>query len=312
MIVVYSPRYHIDIGTHVFPTRKYQRLYDRIRTAHADAAFVEPPPASWDQLATLHTAEYLRKLQTGDFEVGELAQLEIPWSPAVVDGFRLMTGGTIEAAWLALETSRAFHIGGGFHHAFANHGEGFCLFNDVAVATGLLLAHGAIERAAVIDLDVHHGNGTAFIFAGDPRVFTFSMHQQNNYPVHKPRGSLDIGLLDGAGDSVYLERLRGALPRVFGQRPGIVFYLAGADPYEDDQLGGLALTKEGLRRRDRLVFEACREAGVPVVTLLAGGYARRVEDTVAIHYATFEEELSRLKPGPASGVCRAPELERGL
>jgi acetoin utilization deacetylase AcuC-like enzyme len=293
MIVVYSPGYRIDIGTHVFPTRKYQLLADRIRASHADAVFVEPGPATWEQLARVHASEYLEKLQSGEFDLNELAQLEIPWSPAVVDGFRLMTGGTIEASRLALETPgrRAFHIGGGFHHAFASHGEGFCLFNDVAVAIKLLLDDNTIERAAVIDLDVHHGNGTAFIFEREPRVFTFSMHQQNNYPVHKPRGTLDIGLLDNAPDAVYLERLEGALPRVVGFAPQIVFYLAGADPYEDDQLGGLALTKTGLRARDRLVIDACNDANLPLVVVLAGGYARRIEDTVDIHFGTFEQAM---------------------
>jgi acetoin utilization deacetylase AcuC-like enzyme len=287
MVVVYSAGYHIDIGTHVFPTKKYQLLYERIRANHADAAFVEPQPASWEQLATVHSAEYLHKLQTGDFDVSELAQLEVPWSPEVVEGFRLMTGGTIEAAWLALETSNAFHIGGGFHHAFASHGEGFCLFNDVAVAIRLLLAQSAIERAAVIDLDVHHGNGTAFIFESEPQIFTFSMHQQNNYPVHKPRGSLDIGLPDGVGDDAYVQRLRADLPQVIAHRPDIVFYLAGADPYEDDQLGGLGLSKAGMSARDRVVIETCAEYRLPLVILLAGGYARRLDDTVDIHYATF-------------------------
>ena len=289
MIVVYSGGYHIDIGTHVFPTLKYQRLFDRIRTAHPHSAFVEPQPASWEQLASVHTPEYLTKLQTGDFELSELAQLEVPWSPQVVEGFRLMAGGTIEAAWLALETSGAFHVGGGFHHAFANHGEGFCLFNDVAVAIKLLLTQAAIERAAVIDLDVHHGNGTAFIFEREPRVFTLSLHQQHNYPAHKPRGSLDVGLPDGAGDELYLDRLEAVLPQVVSHAPQIAFYLAGADPYEDDQLGGLALTKSGLRVRDRMVLDACSRAGIPLVVLLAGGYARRLDDTVDIHFATFEE-----------------------
>jgi acetoin utilization deacetylase AcuC-like enzyme len=289
MIVVYSGGYHIDIGTHVFPTKKYQLLHDRIRAAYVNASFVEPQPASWEQLSTIHSTKYLEKLQTGAFDVAELAQLEIPWSPAVVEGFRLMTGGTIEAAWLALETSGAFHIGGGFHHAFSLHGEGFCLFNDVAVAIKLLLAQGAIERAAIVDLDVHHGNGTASIFATEPRVFTFSMHQEHNYPVVKPPSSYDIGLPDGVGDARYLDRLRGALPRIIQHAPEVVFYLAGADPYEDDQLGGLALTKAGLRERDRVVLSACAEAGLPVVILLAGGYARHLDDTVDIHFATFEE-----------------------
>jgi acetoin utilization deacetylase AcuC-like enzyme len=290
MIVVYSARYHIDIGSHVFPTRKYHLLHERIRAATVDANIVEPQAATWEQLAVVHSREYLTKLQAGTFEWNELALLEIPWSPEVVEGFRLMTGGTIEAAHFALETGRlAFHIGGGFHHAFASHGEGFCLFNDVAVAIQLLLASGAVERAAVIDLDVHHGNGTAFIFEREPRVFTFSMHQEHNYPVHKPRGSLDVGLPDGIRDDEYLDRLRAALPQVMASAPQIVFYLAGADPFEDDQLGGLALTKSGLRHRDRLVLDACNASAIPVVVLLAGGYARRLEDTVDIHFATYEE-----------------------
>ena len=237
--------------------------------------------------------EYLEKLQSGDFDVSELALMEIPWSPEVVEGFRLMTGGTIEAARLALEMPgrRAFHLGGGFHHAFAGHGEGFCLFNDVAVAIKLLFDATTIERAAVIDLDVHHGNGTALIFERDPRVFTFSMHQQNNYPVHKPRGTLDIGLLDNAADDVYVERLQSALPRVVEFAPQMALYLAGADPYQDDQLGGLALTKAGLRARDRLVIDACDAANIPLVVVLAGGYARRIDDTVDIHFGTFEQAM---------------------
>jgi acetoin utilization deacetylase AcuC-like enzyme len=289
MIVVYSAEYHIDIGTHVFPTRKYHLLSERIRATEADATLLPSRPATWEQLATVHTGDYLRKLQTGDFTLGELAQLEVPWSPQVVEGFRLMTGGTIEAARRALQRSPAFHIGGGFHHAFANHGEGFCLFNDVAVAVRLLRTEASIERTAVIDLDVHHGNGTACIFENEPAVFTFSMHQQHNYPVHKPRGSLDIGLPDGTSDDRYLARLAEALPRVVEHRPQLAFYLAGADPYEDDQLGGLALTKAGLRHRDRVVIDSCAAAGIPIVILLAGGYARRLEDTVDIHFATFQE-----------------------
>jgi acetoin utilization deacetylase AcuC-like enzyme len=290
MIVLYSARYQIDIGSHVFPTRKYHLLHERIRAASVDANIVEPQAATWEQLAAVHSSEYLSQLQTGTFEWNELALLEVPWSPAVVEGFRLMTGGTIEAAYFALETGRpGFHIGGGFHHAFADHGEGFCLFNDVAVAIRQLLATGVLERAAVIDLDVHHGNGTSFIFQGDPRVFTFSMHQEHNYPVLKPRGSLDVGLPDGMTDDAYLERLRASLPQVMASAPEIVFYLAGADPFQDDQLGGLALTKSGLRHRDRIVLDACHANGTPVVILLAGGYARRLEDTVDIHFATYEE-----------------------
>lgn len=295
MIVVYSPAYRIDIGTHVFPTHKYDLVFDRIRRSGGDAAFVDPQPASWQQLRVVHTPEYLTKLQTGDFDFQELAQLEVPWSPEIVEGFRSMTGGTIEAAHQALSAAyprRAFHVGGGFHHAFAGHGEGFCLFNDVAVAIRLLLQEGRIERAAVIDLDVHHGNGTAFLFETDRRVFTFSMHQQHNYPEFKPRGSLDIGLADGTPDEDYLTRLEAALPQVIAHAPQLALYLAGADPFEDDQLGGLGLTKPGLRARDRLVLKACADASVPAVVLLAGGYACNLEDTVDIHYATFEEAMN--------------------
>jgi acetoin utilization deacetylase AcuC-like enzyme len=317
MRVVYSPRYHIDIGTHVFPTQKYVRLYDRIKSSHPGTLVVEPAPASWDDLALVHTPEYLHKIQTGRFELDELAQLEVPWSPEIVEGFRLMTGGTIAAAREAVSEKRgqtpfsgesskpgsvpSFHIGGGFHHAFANHGEGFCLFNDVAVALRALFNEGSIERGAVVDLDVHHGNGTALLFERDPRVFTFSMHQQHNYPAYKPRGSLDVGLSDGAGDEEYLSLLQPALDAVFRHEPGVVFYLAGADPFEDDLLGGLRLTRAGLRERDRLVLQASSARHVPVVVLLAGGYARNIDDTVSIHYATFQE---------ANRIRQQPEAER--
>lgn len=303
MWIVYSPAYSIDIGTHVFPTEKYVRLHARVVSAGLakPGTIVRPELASWEDLALVHTSDYLEKTRAGVFRTEELAQLEIPWSAAVVDGFRLMTGGTIAAARLALTrepvnraAARAVcHLGGGLHHAFADHGEGFCLFNDVAVAIRVLFRDGAVASAAVIDLDVHQGNGTAAIFDGDAHVFTFSMHQQDNYPAHKPTGSLDIGLPDGTKDEAYLDRLGGPLKQVFDHLPEVAFYLAGADPYEDDQLGGLALTKRGLRLRDRMVLQAARHAGVPVVVLMAGGYARRLDDTVDIHFATVEE-ASRL------------------
>jgi acetoin utilization deacetylase AcuC-like enzyme len=328
--VVYSPRYHLDIGLHVFPTRKYLLVRKALGDGSRDASprlvsgipveLIEPPPATWDELALVHTQEYLTKVRDGTLSREELAQIELPWSEEIVEGFRLMTGGTIAAARLAChddETqkplnpqSRLFsassarsafnvvcHIGGGLHHAFANHGEGFCLFNDVAVAVRVLQACG-LDRIAIVDLDVHHGNGTAFIFESDPRVFTFSVHQQHNYPVFKPRGALDIGLPDGTRDETYLRALQGALPKVLASDPQCVFYLAGADPYEDDLLGGLRITKAGLRERDRLVIDAVRAAGVPLVITLAGGYARNVDDTVAIHVATIEEA--------AAGAGRLP------
>jgi acetoin utilization deacetylase AcuC-like enzyme len=334
MPVVYSARYHIDIGLHVFPTAKYSRLHTRLLDAHIiePADIVEPAPAGWDELALVHTPEYLTKIRSGTLSPEDLAELELPWSREMVEGFRLMVGGTIEAACLACGlrgpgsavsgasadgpcgASRradfqgpgvACHLGGGLHHAFANHGEGFCPFNDVAVAVrvlergpqrgsrvGVERVERGLEggwRVAIVDLDVHHGNGTAFIFESDPRVFTFSMHQQHNYPMWKPRGSLDVGLPDGTGDGAYLRALEQALPTVMASDPQCVFYLAGADPYEQDTLGGLRLTAAGLRRRDRMVIEAVRGAGVPLVVTLAGGYARHVDDTVAIHAATIEE-----------------------
>ncbi len=291
MNVVYSPRYHVDIGTHVFPTRKYQLVRARLLDAGVIAAsdIIEPQPASWDDLALVHTNEYLTKVRHGTMTPDDLAQLELPWSMEMVDGFRTMVGGTIEAARRAvMDRAIVAHIGGGLHHAFANHGEGFCPFNDVAVAIRVVQRDG-IERVAVIDLDVHHGNGTAFIFERDPRVFTFSMHQQWNYPSWKPKGSLDIGLADGARDAEYLQRLAEALPKVMSASPELLFYLAGADPYEDDQLGGLRLTRDGLRQRDRFVVEQARTAGLPMAIVLAGGYARSVDDTVAIHVSTIEE-----------------------
>jgi acetoin utilization deacetylase AcuC-like enzyme len=310
--VVWSARYHVDIGRHIFPTRKYELVRDRLLAAGIirSADLVEPEPASWDDLALVHTAGYLQELRAGTLSAEALAQLELPWSPSMVEGFRTMVGGTIAAAAIAcgLEPhSRhgspvAAHLGGGLHHAFPNHGEGFCPFNDVAVATRVIQRRG-VGRVAIVDLDVHHGNGTAFIFnpRGDPPpaagndVFTFSMHQQHNYPMWKPRGSLDIGLPDGASGRTYLDALEAALPQVVAFKPGCLFYLAGADPYEMDQLGGLRLTLDDLRIRDRRVIAAALTSGIPLVILLAGGYAARLEDTVAIHAATVEEAARALE-----------------
>ena len=282
MRVVYSPQYEIALPGHVWPTTKYRRIADSLR-ARADVLFVEPSLASWDALALVHTAEYLAKLRDNTLTAEDIATLELPWSQGLVDAFRLMVGGTIAAGRAALEDGVAAHIGGGLHHAFANHGEGFCPLNDVAIAVRVLG-----RRAAIVDLDVHHGNGTAMIFERDPSVFTFSMHQQHNYPLFKPRGSLDVGLEDGASDERYLSLLGDALPRVMAHEPAIVFYLAGADPFELDRLGGLKLTRAGLAERDRLVIAGVREAGLPLATVLAGGYAADVNDTVAIHTATIE------------------------
>ena len=294
MKVVYSTRYAIDIGPHIFPTEKYRRIHDRLLAASPRGleGVVAPQAASWAELALVHTDEYLDKVRTLSLSSAELVELQLPLNKPIVNGFRLMAGGTLTAARLALTDGRACHIGGGFHHAFANHGEGFCLFNDVAVALEVLRRDEAVSRAAVVDLDVHHGNGSAFLYDRDPRVFTLSMHEQHNYPAFKPRGSLDIGLMAGTDDATYLDLLRGALSHVVEHRPDLVCYLAGADPFEGDQLGNLRLTKEGLRERDRLVLRTMRDARFPVLIVAAGGYATRLEDTVDIHVATITEALA--------------------
>jgi acetoin utilization deacetylase AcuC-like enzyme len=293
--VVYSPAYEVDLGGHVWPTSKYRLIADRLLAERVvdREAFATPEPCTWEDLALVHTAEYLDKIRSLSLSASEVATLELPLSGALVEGFRLMAGGTCAAADLALADHVAVHLGGGLHHAFPNHGEGFCLFNDVAVAIRRLQRDGRIARAAIVDCDVHQGNGTALVFEREPAVFTFSIHQQHNYPMFKPPSDLDIGLADGTGDEEYLDRLSGALLRVADARPELIVYLAGADPFAGDRLGGLGLSKAGLRERDRRVLAAARATGVPIAIVLAGGYAVEVADTVAIHLATVSEALSR-------------------
>jgi acetoin utilization deacetylase AcuC-like enzyme len=286
--VFYSSCYEVSLPGHIWPTSKYRLVATRLPAE----SIVEPAEASWEDLALVHTREYLEKLRANTLTAEDIATLELPWQPALAGAFRLMVGGTCGAAAAALEDGRAAHLGGGLHHAFANHGEGFCPLNDVAVAIRVLQQGRGIRRAAIVDCDVHHGNGTAFIFERDPDVFTFSIHQQRNYPFFKPRGDLDVGLEDGAGDERYLDALADALPRVLGSRPEVIVYLAGADPFEGDRLGGLKVTKAGLAARDRLVIDVAQAAGVPLATVLAGGYAADVTDTVDIHTATVEAMIA--------------------
>lgn len=286
MKVVHSPRYEVSLPGHIWPTSKYRLIAERLGSVPG-LQLIEPVVAAWCDLALVHAPDYLERLRDSTLSDEEVATLELPWAPEMADAFRLMVGGTHAAAAAACDDGAAAHIGGGLHHAFAAHGEGFCPLNDVAVALRMLQRDRGLRRAAVVDCDVHHGNGTAMIFERDPDVFTFSIHQQLLYPLFKPRSDLDVGLEDGAGDDRYLDALAGALPRVFASGPELIVYLAGADPFEDDRLGGLALTKAGLLARDRLVFAAARAAGVPVVTVLAGGYARSIDDTVDIHTATI-------------------------
>lgn len=291
MHVVYSPEYEINIGPHVWPTAKYRLVRQRLEASGGDFRFCTAPSATWTQLELVHFPAYLAKLRSCALTPEELVQLEIPWNPEIAAGFLAMAGGTIETSRLAVEHGIAMHLGGGLHHAFPGHGEGFCPVNDIAVAIRVLQREGRVNRAAVIDCDVHQGNGTAVAFAGDPAVFTFSIHQEHNYPSWKPPGDLDIGVRDRTTDGEYLERLQEGIEAVLQHRPDFVVYVAGADPYSLDQLGGLSLTKNGLRRRDAAVLSSARQAGLSVAIVLAGGYAHRVEDTVDIHVATAEEAL---------------------
>ena len=285
--VVYSPRYQCDIGPHVFPVRKYSMVLDRLIAEGAARAadVLEPEVPSRETLALVHASAYLDDLERLNHSARTIVS-ELPLTAAIVTAYTLAAAGTTLAARHALRQGAAVHLGGGFHHAFAEHAEGFCYVNDLAVAIRVLQREGVITRAAVVDLDVHQGNGTAHIFEGDDTVFTLSVHQEANYPMPKMRSDLDVGLPDGTGDAEYLARLDPALERVWAARPEIVLYQAGADPYRDDQLGGLALTVDGLEARDRRVLEGCAARGIPAVVTLGGGYARRGEDTVEIHTRT--------------------------
>ncbi len=292
----------MDIGPHVFPTVKYRLVREALLRSGAvgEASFLEAEPVPWEALGRVHTEAYLRKVREGSLSPQEELVLELPFSAHLREAAALCCGGTTQAAALAMEEGVGIHLGGGFHHAFSDHGEGFCLLNDVAVALATLLDRGSIRRGAVVDLDVHHGNGTASIFGADPRVFTFSMHQERNYPYLKPPGDLDIGLPDGTRDEAYLEALeKGLEATIDRQDPELVIYLAGADPFAEDQLGGLALTRQGLERRDRAVIEECARLGIPVAVVLAGGYARREEDTVRIHERTVEVAMEVRRAGDA-------------
>lgn len=296
MHVVYSPDYEINLGPHVWPTAKYRLVYHRLAAAGGAFQFSSADPATWDLLALVHFPAYLAKLRDCSLTRQEIAQLEVPWNREIARGFLAMTGGTIETVRLALDTGVAMHLGGGLHHAFPGHGEGFCPVNDIAVAIRVQQTIGRVTRAAVIDCDVHQGNGTAVAFAGDSDVFTFSIHQEHNYPMWKPPSDLDIGVRDRTTDGEYLEQLQEGIEAVLQHRPDLVVYVAGADPFSQDQLGGLSLTKDGLRRRDAAVLSGMRRAGISVAIVLAGGYAHRVEDTVDIHVATAEEALKAPSP----------------
>jgi acetoin utilization deacetylase AcuC-like enzyme len=287
--LVYHPRYNMNVGDHVFPAHKYRLLRDRLlRTGFAaEEDFVAPEPATDDDILLVHDPAWVAKLRNGTLSYQEILRLEIPYSQHTIEAFWAATGGTILASRLALISRIGFNVGGGFHHAFADHGEGFCAVNDIAVAIRRLQKDRAIRRAMVVDCDLHHGNGTAGVFADDPSVFTLSIHQANNYPSEKPLSSLDIHLPDGTGDQNYLVRLQNGLSAALAMfRPDLILYVAGADPFCEDQLGGLLLTFEGLMARDRLVLGRAVRERIPVAVVLAGGYAASVEDTITIHANT--------------------------
>ncbi len=315
--LVYSDAYYLPIGTHVFPAEKYHRVHDRlIAGGVADATdFLEPQPATDLDILLVHTPDYVRKLKTGTLNPREEMEMEIPYSRELVAAFWLAAGGSILAARQALADGICISIGGGFHHAFPDHGEGFCMIHDVAVAIRRLQRDDKIRTAMTVDCDVHQGNGTAAIFAGTRTeslplpsvpganqksagntkmrgahagdVFTISLHQHNNYPLWKPASSIDVDLPDGIGDDDYLAWLDNALSSGLRQfEPDLLCYVAGADPYREDQLGGLDLTIEGLKKRDELVFRVAKARAIPVMVTYAGGYARNIEDTVTIHSNT--------------------------
>jgi acetoin utilization deacetylase AcuC-like enzyme len=323
--LVYSDDYYLPIGSHVFPGEKYKCIHDLLLALGIaePSDFVAPRPATDEDVLLVHTPQYVQKLKTGTLSAREELELEVPYSPELVRAFWLAAGGSVLAADYALNDGIAISVGGGFHHAFPDHGEGFCMLNDVAIAIRCMQRDEKIRKAMTVDCDVHHGNGTAAIFSGahvsynplspassavlnpahqHPRpsplgtrprsgyvgdVFTVSLHQLNNYPAFKPPSSLDLDLPDGMGDAEYLDCLRDALSMALAKfEPELICYVAGADPYREDQLGGLSLTMEGLKQRDVLMFETAKARGIPVMVTFAGGYAARVEDTVTIHSNT--------------------------
>lgn len=285
-----SAHYVIPLpAAHRFPIAKYALLRDAvIAEGVIPAALVhDPARAPLEDVLHVHERSYIDRLLAGTLSAAEQRTMGFPWSEALVERSFRAAGGTLEAARHALTAGIAMNLAGGTHHAFATHGEGFCVLNDVAIALRSLRARGSITRAAVIDLDVHQGNGTHAILADDPDSFTFSMHGRRNYPFRKVSGRLDVELEDGTGDEEYLARLAEVLSGVLATaRADIVFYLAGADPHEGDSLGRLRLTFDGLMRRDALVLEACRAVGVPVAIMIAGGYGRDINDTVRVHLNT--------------------------
>ncbi len=290
MDIFYSDIFVLPLPAgHRFPMEKYALLRQQVVAAGiATAEQLYVPHAATDaELTRAHSPEYVQRVQAGMLSAAELRRIGFPWSPEMVERSRRSSGATIEACRAALSNGVAVNLAGGTHHAFSTHGEGYCVFNDSAVAARAMQAEGHANRIVILDCDVHQGNGTAAILAGDASIFTFSIHGRNNFPFRKEQSDLDIALDDGTSDQPYLDALEmGVRHALEAAQPDLAIYLAGADPYFDDRLGRLGLSKSGLAERDRLIFHYCRTAGIPIAITMAGGYARRVEDTVEIHLQT--------------------------
>ncbi|MGH9745653.1 MAG: histone deacetylase family protein [Candidatus Acidiferrales bacterium] len=306
--LIYDDHYDLNLGSHVFPSEKYRLVREKLLRdgIAAPEDFLKPDPASDEDILRVHSQDYVCKLKTGSLTRAEVMRMEIPYSTELIEACWLAAGGSILAARRALTDGYSANIGGGFHHAYPDHGEGFCVIHDVAVAIRRVQFDGSIERAMVVDTDVHHGNGTAAIFGADQSVFTLSIHQEHNYPYPKPPSTMDINLPDGAGDDDYLAILEKYLHRAFDEfSPQLLFYVAGADPYREDQLGGLKLTMEGLERRDTLVLGYAQRNQAPVAVTLAGGYARKLEDTIRIHVNTIKAAIDAAKRAGGRPVASA-------
>ncbi len=290
---------------HRFPMVKYSMLRERVEASGicAPGELRVPEPVSDEEILRAHEDGYLRRVAGGELSAKEMRRIGFPWSERMVERSRRASGGTVGACLAALDEGLAANLAGGTHHAFADRGEGYCVFNDSAIAARALQAMGLVERVVVLDTDVHQGNGTAAILRGDPSVFTFSIHGASNFPFKKEESDLDVPLPDGADDGEFLEALeRGTERALDASRAELAIYLAGADPFVDDRLGRLSVSKDGLAERDRLVLESCRERNVPVAVTMAGGYARNVEDTVEIHFRSIERAASLASPqGHPSG-----------
>jgi acetoin utilization deacetylase AcuC-like enzyme len=293
MKVFYSDQFVLPLPEgHRFPMKKYSMLRERVEQDGicGSGELRVPHPVTDEEILRAHEGAYLKKIVSGKLTDKEMRRIGFPWSERMVERSRRASGGTLGACRVALDEGLAANLAGGTHHAFTDRGEGFCVFNDSAIAPRALRAEGLVNQIVVLDTDVHQGNGTASILRGDPNVFTFSIHGAKNYPFHKEESDLDVPLPDGADDETFLTALSAALDRVLDSATwDLAIFLAGADPFEDDKLGRLYVTKEGLAERDRMVLEGCRKRGIPVAVTMAGGYARRIEDTVDIHFQSIEK-----------------------